>query len=86
MSQIGQIGVVAAPACPGCRNRLTGLPLDELVDDPNYQCPFCGEHMKIPQQILEKLIQQRDELKAAQAQDQPSVFARVASIIKKLFG
>lgn len=86
MSEIGQIGVIAAPACPGCRNRLTGLPLDELADGSAYQCPFCGEQMKIPQQVLGKLIAQRDELRAAQAQNEPSFLSKLFSTLKTLLG
>lgn len=85
MAQLAQIGVIAAPACPGCRNRLTGLPLDELAENPEYQCPFCGEQMRIPQQILMKLIQQRDEQLAAHKK-QGNFFTRALDILSRLFG
>ena len=81
MAQLAQIGVISAPACPGCSNRLTGLPLDDLADDPNYQCPFCGEHMRIPQQILAKLIQQRDDYLAAHGHGERSFFQKISDFI-----
>lgn len=83
--QLAQIGVVAAPACPGCRNRLSGLPLDELIEDPAYQCPFCGEHMRIPKKVLDTLIQQRDERLAANKKP-GNFFTRAIDTLKKLFG
>ena len=85
VAELAKIGVVAAPACPGCRNRLTGLPLDDLVDGAGYQCPFCGEQMRIPRRVIETLIQQREELRAAQNADKGSFWRRMLISIRNLF-
>ena len=86
MAQLAKIGVAAAPACPGCRNRLTGLPLDELAAGAGYQCPFCGQHMRIPQQVLAELIRQRDERLAEQAKNKGGFFQRLFKTLASLFG
>lgn len=86
MARLAQIGVASAPACPGCRNRLTGLPLDELAEGAGYQCPFCGQHMRIPQQVLQELIRQRDERLAEAAGSKGSFFQRLFRTIAALFG
>lgn len=86
MAQLAKVPVISAPACPSCRNRLTQLPLDDLFDDPNYQCPFCGEHMRMPRQILEKLFAEREELEALHAAENESLWDRFWRGFFELFG
>jgi tRNA(Ile2) C34 agmatinyltransferase TiaS len=86
MAELARVHVAAAPACPKCRNRLTDLPLDDMAAGDEYQCLFCSQVIRIPQAVLERLIEQREALRREQAQEQPNLFQRVALFFRRLFG
>ncbi len=60
MAELARVGVAAAPACPNCKNRLSELPIDDLSGGDEYQCLFCSEIIRIPQQVLDRLREQRE--------------------------
>lgn len=64
MAELARIIPAIAVACPHCRARLSELPLDELARGASYDCPECGNTLRMPPQIVEKLIAQRDALAA----------------------
>ncbi len=64
MTELARIVPAIAVACPHCRVRLSDLPLDELAKGASYDCPECGNSLRMPQQVLEKLIAQREALAA----------------------
>ncbi len=67
MTEFAKVGLAAAPGCPNCKNRMSDLPLDTLTAGDTVQCLFCGEKIRIPQQVLDRLKQQRDFLLAEEA-------------------
>lgn len=69
MSQLAKIQTSAAPACPNCRNRVTDLDLDKLAGGGEHQCLFCGNTMRIPKALLDRLIAERDAARAAEKPD-----------------
>jgi len=85
MTELARVQVGAAPACPGCKNRLTDLPLDDLAAGDEYQCLFCSQVIRIPQQVLDRLIEQREALRREQAQNNPGFFQKIADFFKRLF-
>lgn len=64
MSQLAKIQTSAAPACPNCRNRITDLDLDKLAGGAEHQCLFCGNTMRVPKALLDRLIAERDAARA----------------------
>lgn len=85
MAELAKVSVAAAPACPSCRNRLSDLPLDELAAGDEYQCLFCSEIIRIPQQVLDRLIEQREARRREEASQRPGLFGRFFAALKKLF-
>lgn len=86
MAELAKVNLAAAPACPGCKNRLTDLPLDDLAAGDEYQCLFCSQVIRIPQQILDRLIEQRETLRREQASlNPPNFLERIAAFFKRLF-
>lgn len=86
MAELARVNVGLAPACPGCRNRLSDLPLDDLAAGDEYQCLFCSEVIRIPQQVLDRLIEQREAQRREQAALKPSLFQRISKVFRQLFG
>jgi hypothetical protein len=86
MAKLAQVGVAAAPACPKCRNRITNLPLDELSGGDEIQCIFCSEVFRIPQQVLDRLIEQRDAFRREHASQRSGFFQRIADFFRRIFG
>ena len=84
MAQLAKIDVLAAAACPNCRQRVTDLDLDEVAGGGQHQCLFCGHFMNIPQSIVEKLVAQREAALAEQQDD--SFFGRIVAFFASLFG
>lgn len=85
MAEFAKVSLAAAPGCPNCKNRLSDLPLDELSPGDEYQCVFCGERIRIPKQVLDRLRAQRDALRAEHEQ-QKSVLTRIRNFFRRLFG
>lgn len=85
MEQLAKVDVLAAAACPNCRQRVTDLNLDELAGGAQHQCLFCGSFMNIPQSIIDKLLAQREMANAA-AQENRSLFSRLAAFFSRLLG
>lgn len=82
-AELAKVDVVATPACPNCRQRVSDLKLDQLAGGAEHQCLFCGHFMKVPKPILDKLIAQRD---AARANAGGSSFAeRISAFFRRLF-
>jgi hypothetical protein len=86
MARLAQIGVAAAPACPKCRNRITNFPLDELSGGDEIQCLFCSETFRIPQQVLDRLIEQRNSLEHERAGQQYTFFQRIVDFFRRIWG
>ena len=84
MAQLAKVDVLAAAACPNCRQRVTDLDLDEVDGGAQHQCLFCGHFMNIPQSIIDKLVAQREAALAAQ-QENSSFFDRVIAFFASLF-
>lgn len=63
MSQLAKVATSSAPACPNCRNRVTDLDLDKLAVGGEHQCLFCGNTMRVPKALIEKLIAEREAQK-----------------------
>lgn len=84
MAQLAKVDVLAAAACPNCRQRVTDLDLDEVAGGAQHQCLFCGHFMNIPQSIIDKLVAQREAALAAQ-QENSSFFDRVIAFFASLF-
>lgn len=82
MAEFAKVSLAAVPGCPNCKNRLSDLPLDNLSAGDTVQCLFCSEKIRIPQQILDRLREQRDALLREQALRRPSLWQR----IKRFFG
>lgn len=79
--------MIAAPACPGCGHRLDDLPLDELDGGAEYACPKCGQVIRIPGQVLQRLLEQREALRAAlEAEREPTWWDRLTAFFRRLFG
>lgn len=83
MSQLAKVELAAAPACPNCRNRVTDLDLDKLATNPEHQCLLCGHIMRVPKQILERLVAQREALKAALPPE--TWWSRLIQAVHRLF-
>lgn len=85
MARLAQIKLAAAPACPTCRRPVVDLPLD---DGPTgeHQCSFCGNAMRIPEAIRQRLIEQRDQARAAEAAEKRSPWWRLLEQLRRLFG
>jgi hypothetical protein len=66
MAQLAKLQLASAPACPNCRNRVTDLDLDALVDGGDHQCLFCSHTMRVPRQIVERLLAEREAFLATQ--------------------
>ncbi len=75
VSKLAKIQTSAAPACPNCRNRVTDLDLDKLAAGAEHQCLFCGNTMRVPKALLDRLMAERDAARAAQKAD--SWWARI---------
>lgn len=86
MAELAKVGVSAAPACPSCRNRFSGLDLDKLQAGDEYQCLFCSEVIRIPQQVIDRLLAQREAERAEQARLNPGLWQRVSNFFSRLFG
>lgn len=86
MAELARIGVAAAPACPQCKNKITNLDLDKLQGGDEIQCLFCSEVFRIPQQILDRLIEQRDQFLREQQAQNPGFFSKIAAFFRSLFG
>ncbi len=71
MTELARIIPAVAVACPNCRARLTDLPLDELAQGASYSCPECGDVLRMPPAVLEKLMAQRDALAAQYPEPEP---------------
>lgn len=82
MAEFAKVSLAAAPGCPNCKNRLSDLPLDTLSAGDTVQCLFCGESIRIPQQVLDRLLEQREAQRREQALLRPTLWQR----IKRLFG
>lgn len=85
MAQLAKVDVLAAAACPNCRQRVTDLNLEEVAGGARHQCLFCGNFMNIPQSIIDKLLAQREAESAASAEG-ASFFSRLAAFFSSLFG
>lgn len=85
MAELAKVNLAAAPGCPNCRNRLD-LPLDKLTGGDEVQCLFCGEKVRIPQSILERLLAQREAQRLEEASSQPGLLQRIAEFFRRLFG
>ena len=85
MEKLAKVGLAAAPACPNCRQRVTDLNLDELASGAEHQCLFCGNFMRVPKAILDRLIEQRDAARAANI-PQGSLITRVMAFFRRLLG
>lgn len=84
MAKLARVNLAAAPACPGCMNRLTNLPLDDLQAGDQVQCLFCSEMIRIPQPSLDRLIAQREEQRREQASGQHGFFQRIANFFRQM--
>lgn len=71
MAELARIIPAVAVACPNCRARLSDLPLDELAQGASYSCPECGDILRMPLAVLEKLIAQRDALATQYPEPEP---------------
>lgn len=83
MAEFAKVGLAAVPACPSCRNRLSNLPLDELSAGDIVQCLVCSDKIRIPQQTLDRLRQQRDAL---QAENEVPLWQRITRLVRRWFG
>ncbi len=83
MAQLAKLDVLAAAACPNCRQRVTDLDLDKVAGGAQHQCLFCGHYMNIPQSIIDKLVAQREAALAEQQDD--SFFGRIVAFFASLF-
>lgn len=86
MSELAKVSLATAPGCPNCKQRLSDLPLDSLSPGDMVQCLFCGEKIRIPQQVLERLRAQRDEILREQARLRPGLWQRFTRFLGKLLG
>ena len=86
MAEFAKVGLAAAPACPNCKNRLSDLPLDDLKGGDQVQCLFCGESIRIPQQILDRLREQREAFRREQASLQPTLWQRITRFLGQWLG
>lgn len=84
MAELARVGVAAAPACPNCKNRLSQLPIDDLSGGDEYQCLFCSEVIRIPQQVLDRLREQRDAFQREHGAP-PTWFQRFKDFFRRLF-
>ena len=66
MSQLAKVATASAPACPNCRNRITDLDLDKLSAGAEHQCLFCGNCMRVPKALLDRLLAEREAARAAE--------------------
>lgn len=82
MAELARIDLGAAPACPNCRQRLEGLNLDELSGGSLVRCPSCGHAMRIPQAVLDRLLEQRQAARAAAGEDR-SLRARLVAFFSR---
>ncbi len=71
MAELARIIPAVAVACPHCRARLSDLPLDELARGASYDCPECGNTLRMPQPVVEKLLAQREAFARDFAEDEP---------------
>ena len=87
MAELARIIPAVAVACPHCRARLSDLPLDELAQGASYDCPECGNTLRMPLQIVEKLIAQRDALAEEYPEETPVTpfWLRWVERVKALF-
>ena len=85
MEKLAKVNLAAAPACPNCRQRITDLNLDELASGAEHQCLFCGNFMRVPKSILDRLIEQRDAARAASIPE-GSFVSRVMAFLRRLWG
>ncbi len=84
MGQLAKVDLAAAAACPNCRQRVTDLNLDQLASGAEHQCLFCGHFMRVPQTLIDRLLQQREAERAEQASKR-SIFARLSAFFEGLF-
>ncbi len=85
MAQLAKLQLASAPACPNCRNRVTDLDLDALIEGGEHQCLFCSHTMRVPRQIVERLIAERDAFLAAQGPP-PGLWMRIRRFFLSLLG
>lgn len=85
MAQLAKLQLASAPACPNCRNRVTDLNLEALAEGGEHQCLFCGHTMRVPKQIVQRLIAERDAFLASQP-PQASLWQRLRRFLGRLLG
>ena len=73
MSELARIIPAVAVACPNCKARLSELPLDDLAQGASYSCPECGEVLRMPPTVLEKLLAQRAAFAAQFPDPEPAL-------------
>jgi hydrogenase maturation factor len=83
MSQLAKVQLAAAPACPNCRNQVTDLDLNRLAEGGEHQCLFCSHVMRVPKQIIQRLIAQQESLQDCRQLDSPWV--RLKAFFVRLF-
>lgn len=86
VAEFAKVSLAAAPGCPNCKNRLSNLPLDTLAAGDKVQCLFCGEQIRIPQQVLDRLREQHEAMLREQARLRPTLWKRIIRFFSRLVG
>jgi len=85
MAHLAKLQLASAPACPNCRNRVTDLDLDAMSNGGEHQCLFCNHTMRVPKQIVERLMAERDAFLAAQPPPS-TLWSRIRRFFSLLLG
>lgn len=59
MTEIGRIESMQKMACPSCRNIIDPSDIGSVLEGNTIQCAFCGQKIKLPEEIAEKIRQSK---------------------------
>ena len=59
MAELGNINPIKKMGCPHCRAPLPDWSVDEILAAEHLYCPQCKKEVKLPEEVMHKLIQSR---------------------------